>query len=79
MAGVEADYLTPGSAVSFDEQVGAMRAALDAMPEDYRQAIMLRNWERLSFAEIGQQLGRSEEAARKLWTRAVLRLGDELS
>ncbi len=43
-----------------------------------QQVIRLRNWEQISFAEIGRQLETTEEAARKLWTRAVQRLAREL-
>ncbi len=71
-------FLTPGSAAEFDEQVAILRAALQQLPAEYRQVILWRNWDRLSFAEIGQRLGRSEEAVRKLWNRAVARLADHL-
>ena len=33
---------------------------------------------RLSLAEVGRRMNRSEEAARKLWSRAILRLQQEL-
>jgi RNA polymerase sigma factor (sigma-70 family) len=48
--------------------------ALDSLPDDYRQVIALRYWENLDFDEIGQRMGRSAAAARKLWLRAVERL-----
>jgi DNA-directed RNA polymerase specialized sigma24 family protein len=35
-------------------------------------------YDRLTFDEIGQRLGRSAEAVRKLWSRALLRLTEEL-
>jgi RNA polymerase sigma-70 factor (ECF subfamily) len=54
-----------------DEQLGR---ALAALPEDYRQVIHLRQWERLSFEEVGRRLGRSAPAARKLWARAIKQL-----
>ena len=47
------------------------------MPEDYRRAVTLRFQEGLSFEEIGRQMGRSAEAARKLWSRAMERLRDQ--
>ena len=52
-----------------------MRRALEQLPEHYQQVIRWRSWERLSFEEIARRTGRSAEAARKLWTRAV----DELA
>ena len=60
------------------EQSEAVEAALRRLPEASRRAIILRNNERRSFAEIGQALGKSEEAARKLWFRAVEQLRCDL-
>lgn len=53
--------------------------ALERLPEDYRTVILLRHRDKLSFAEIGNQTGRSMDAARMLWTRAIKRLQSELS
>jgi hypothetical protein len=41
--------------------------------------IELRNRERLTFAEVGQRMGRSAEAARKLWARAIELLRKEMT
>lgn len=69
-----ADQLTPGSTAAYGEQVDALKLAMQDLPEDYQKVIELRNWDRLPFAEIGQSIGRSEEAARKLWSRAIVQL-----
>lgn len=69
---------TPGAAAVRNELAGLVLAAIDELPEDYRRVIDLRNWQRLSFAQIGDKLGRSEDAARKLWTRAIDRLAAAL-
>ena len=60
------------------EQYEAVEAALRRLPEASRRAILLRNNERRSFVEIGRALGRSEEAARKLWFRAVEQIRRDL-
>ena len=73
------DQMTPGSTAAFSEQVEALQAAMKRLPEDSRRVIELRNWQRLSFAEIGKSMDRSEEAARKLWSRAVVRLTELLN
>lgn len=71
-------HLTPGTeAVSREEEL-ALHAAMQRLPENYRQALHLRNWRQLEFAAIGEQLGCSAEAARKIWSRAVLQLQREL-
>jgi RNA polymerase sigma-70 factor (ECF subfamily) len=69
---------TPGAAAVGREQEAALRQALEGLPEHYRQAVEWRNFEGLSFAEIGRQLGRSAEAARMVWARAVEQLGEAL-
>jgi RNA polymerase sigma-70 factor (ECF subfamily) len=48
--------------------------ALEGLAEQERQVIAWRNYERLSFAAIGERLDRSAEAARKVWGRALLKL-----
>lgn len=62
---------TPSGQMTAREQADEVDRALAQLPEPYRQVIALRNEERLSFEEIGQRLGRSAEAARKLWARAI--------
>jgi RNA polymerase sigma-70 factor (ECF subfamily) len=52
--------------------------ALARLPETYRQVIELHNRDRLTFAEVGECIGRSAEAARKLWARAIEMLRVEL-
>lgn len=51
-----------------------IRLALELIDPDERQVILLREWEQLSFEEIGAKLSCSEEAARKRFTRALPRL-----
>ena len=56
------------------EEDGALQRALQELPEHYRQIIVWRNWENRSFTEIGQEFGRTQQAARKLWARAIEQL-----
>src|SRR5262249_57169445 len=60
------------------EQAEAFRAALGRLPDDYRQVILLRYQQELSFEEIGRHLERSPNAARMLWLRALERLKQEM-
>jgi RNA polymerase sigma-70 factor (ECF subfamily) len=69
---------TPAAAAIAHEETEALRLAIARLPGDYRNVIDLRNWQLLSFAEIGHRLNRSEDAARKLWARAIERLEQEL-
>lgn len=68
---------SPSGIISRDEEEALLLQALQRLPPDYQEAIQLRNFEQLGFEEIGRRLGRSAEAARKLWVRAVDQLGVE--
>jgi RNA polymerase sigma factor (sigma-70 family) len=61
------------------EKRQALRKALTALPEDYRLAIELRSLEGLPFEEVGRALGRTAAAASKLWSRAIVKLAEEIS
>jgi len=69
---------TPSGYLSFREQADALAKALQRLPEEYRLVIVWRNWDQISFAEVGQRLQRSEAAARMLYGRAIERLQQEL-
>ena len=56
------------------ERDEALWRALARLREADRQIIHWRNYDRLSFEEIGSCLDKSAEAARKSWTRALARL-----
>jgi RNA polymerase sigma-70 factor (ECF subfamily) len=70
---------SPSSVAVARERDTALRQALERLPEESRQVVMWRNYHRLPFEEIGRRLGRSAEAARKVWVRAVERLQQELN
>jgi RNA polymerase sigma-70 factor (ECF subfamily) len=72
--GLAADTPSPSGRAMAHEQEEALQRALAQLPEDYRRVLVLRHQEGHSFEEIGRQLNRSPEAARKLWSRAVERL-----
>ena len=55
-----------------------LEQAMAQLPNDYQQVLRLRNWEQLPFDEIGVRMNRSRDAARKLWSRAILQLQELL-
>lgn len=69
---------SPSAEAMAHEEAAALQVALEGLPEDYRRVITLRQQEQLSFEEIGAQLGRSPDATRKLWARAIQRLKQAL-
>jgi RNA polymerase sigma-70 factor (ECF subfamily) len=60
------------------ESVRRCQRALEQLADVCRDLVHLRFHERLSFPEIGQRLTMSPEAARKLLTRTLRRMGTEL-
>ena len=76
--GLAADISSPSAQAMAPEQAAVLERALERLPEDYRQVLKLRYEDDLSFEEIGRRTGRSGNAARKLWVRAVQRLEEEL-
>ena len=67
--------MTPAAEIQRQEESRMLREAVLTLPVIYREVVVLRNWERLTFAEIGLRLGRSENAIKKLWARALAELG----
>ena len=59
------------------EKMEILSILLNRLDEVDREVIQLRTFERASFEQIGVRMGRSAEAVRKLWTRAILRLTKE--
>lgn len=75
---IPARVSTPSKFAVANERAIALERALLRLPEEYRRVILLRHDEGHSFEEIGQQLGRTANAARKLWVRAIEQLEAQL-
>jgi RNA polymerase sigma factor (sigma-70 family) len=69
---------SPSSEAITHEQAERLQRVLERLPADYGRVIRLPNQERRPFGEIGQLRGRSAEAARRLWSRAIEKLQQEL-
>src|SRR5262249_41540733 len=68
----------PSGELARREREAALMAAIDRLPDHYRDVVIWHHRERLPFEEIGRRHDISAEAARKLWTRALGRLRQEL-
>lgn len=75
---LSATTAAPARCAADREWLRALELALGRLPPHYRLAIELRHFSRLTFEEIGETLGCSMEAARKIWGRAHAKLGVEL-
>ncbi|HTQ55698.1 MAG TPA: RNA polymerase sigma factor [Bryobacteraceae bacterium] len=68
------DSRTPSLMLAEKEEIERLFRRLDALPADYRQAILLAKVEGLATAEIAAEIGKSREGAALLLHRALKRL-----
>lgn len=73
-----ATWETPSMHAICNEATQQLEHVMAELPEDYQQVILLRNRDRLTFPEVGAQMHRSADAARKLWATAIVRLQERL-
>lgn len=86
LAEVPLDYLqeqlppvdSPSTRAQAEEESKQIDRAIGQLPGPFREALRLRHQERLTFEQMGQKMGRSAKAARKLWGRAVEQLQEFL-
>jgi RNA polymerase sigma-70 factor (ECF subfamily) len=72
--GLVAEQSSPSQSASRREQAVLLADALERLPPDYREVIILRHLEGLTFPEVATQMGRSLDSVEKLWVRALPRL-----
>jgi RNA polymerase sigma-70 factor (ECF subfamily) len=72
--GLIAPQSSPSHQAARREQAVLLADALDELPEDYRDVLVLRHLEGLTFPEVAQRLGRSLDSVEKLWMRGLVRL-----
>jgi len=72
------DTYPPPERASLEERDRCIQAALDALPADYRLAVVLRYFEGLSGAEMAAAMGRSVKAVERLLARAKSALEPQL-
>jgi RNA polymerase sigma-70 factor (ECF subfamily) len=56
------------------EEAAWLADALARLPVDYREVIVLRQLEELSFPEVAQRMERSQGSVKQLWMRALVAL-----
>lgn len=69
---------TPSTQMRQAELAEVVRAALSALGEDQKMAVLLNKFEEMSYAEIAEVMGRSEAAIKSLLARARTNLRDRL-
>ncbi len=72
--GLVASQSSPSQQAVRREQAVLLADALNDLPEDYREVIILRQLEGLSFPEVARRTGRTEDSVKNVWLRALGRL-----
>jgi RNA polymerase sigma-70 factor (ECF subfamily) len=69
---------SPSQQAAVREQAVLLADCLARLRKDYREAIILRQLEGLSFLEVARRMGRTVDSVKKLWARALVELRDQL-
>jgi RNA polymerase sigma-70 factor (ECF subfamily) len=69
--GLASPESTPSEAFRHREDLLVLAEMLEELPSDYRDVIVLRQIEGLSFGEISVRMERSEDSVQKLWVRGL--------
>jgi RNA polymerase sigma-70 factor (ECF subfamily) len=68
------DHYTPSKSALEHEQSVQVANVLEAMPAKYRDVIILRHLDELSFPEIAIRMNRTVDSVKKLWARALIQM-----
>ena len=77
-AGLAADGSTPSQHVAKREQAVLLADALAKLSDSYREVIVLRHLEGLTFPQVAERMGKTEDSVQKLWVRALAGLRGQL-
>jgi RNA polymerase sigma-70 factor (ECF subfamily) len=69
---------SPSQQASRREQAVLLADALATLPEHYREVLMLRHIEELSFPDVAERMQRSLDSVKKLWIRGLSQLRSAL-
>ncbi len=72
--GLIAPLTSPSQRAVRHEHSVILADALGALPDHSREVIILRHLEGLSFPEVAERMGRTEDSVKNLWARALARL-----
>ena len=69
-----ASLTSPSLQAAHREQAVLLADALEQLPDDYREVIILRHLEGLTFPEVSRRMQRSQDSVEKLWLRGLAKL-----
>ncbi len=76
--GLVAAGSSPSQQAARREQAVLLADSLERLPASYREVLILRHLEGLTFPLVARRMGRSVLSVKKLWARALPRLRDVL-
>lgn len=65
---------SPSGVADAREQGLLLASALDALQDDYREVLVLRHFEELTFPQVAERMNRTVDSVQKLWIRALAKL-----
>lgn len=77
--GLLAAESSPSQHAAKREQAVMVADAIAKLPDDYREAIVLRHMEGLPFSTVAERMNRSVDSVEKLWMRGLAKLRETLS
>jgi RNA polymerase sigma-70 factor, ECF subfamily len=69
---------SPSQQAARREQAVILADVLRQLPADYREVVILRNLEGLTFPQVADRMGRTLDSVKKLWARALAQLRQTL-
>lgn len=72
--GLVARGSSPSHQAARREQAVLLADALAELPDDYREVLVLRHLESMTFPQVAQRMQRSLDSVEKLWMRALAQL-----
>jgi RNA polymerase sigma-70 factor (ECF subfamily) len=65
---------SPGARAARREEAVRLAGALERLPADYREVLVLRHFEGLTFPEVARRLDKTLDAVKNVWLRGLARL-----
>lgn len=79
LGGVASSEPTPSEIAINAESKRAVAEALESLPREQKMVVELRSFQNRPFEEVGRTIGKSGEAARKIWARAIEELAEKVA
>ena len=69
---------SPSQRAARREEAVLLADAIERLPEDYRDVIVLRHLRSMTFPQVAQAMNRSLNSVEKLWARGLAKLRDQM-